>query len=332
MSDVERADVVVVGGGAMGCSIAYHLASRGVRPLLLEQHRIGAPPSASGASAAMITVLADHDPAVTAQSQLSRRLLRELAPQLRERTGIDIDFQRLGSIRLAFTEQDAAELRDRARARHAALNETTEWLDTKAVLEAEPAAPEAVLGGLYVPSAENVYAPKYVRALAAAAASFSQWLGAPLTIVPQRGQIMALAPQPGQPRVSRLLLTPFGYVAPKPNGTAVVGATHEFVGFDARVTASGVRYLTDLAQRLAPGLAAATLKHTWAGFRPMVTEGDGLPTVGRLPGLDNAYVAAGHGAIGINLAAAVGHQMAQLIRGEAPDLSLAPFDPARPMA
>jgi glycine oxidase len=377
MSDGEQqsADVVIVGGGVMGSSIAYHLASRGVRPLLLEQRRIGDAPSASGASAAMVTVLADHDAPVRAQSQLSRRLLRDLAPRLLERTGIDVEYRRLGSIRLAFSEQEAGDLRGGALARHTELDEPAEWLDARVVRDAEPAAPETILGGLHIPSAESVYAPKYVRALAAASAALgatvqqgvsvngftvagnrvtevhttlgtiaagqvvlatgawtgavADWLGASVPVVPQRGQIVALAPEAGQPRVAKLLLTAFGYVAPKANGTVVVGATHEFVGFDARVTTAGIRYLADLALRLAPGLSAATLKHAWAGFRPMMVEGDGLPAVGRLPGLDNAYVAAGHGAIGVNLAAAVGHQLAQLLLGEEPDLSLAPFAPGR---
>ena len=34
------ADVVVIGGGIVGCSIAYHLALRGVAPLLLERRQL----------------------------------------------------------------------------------------------------------------------------------------------------------------------------------------------------------------------------------------------------------------------------------------------------
>ena len=35
------ADVCVVGGGIAGCSSALHLAERGMRVVLLEEHRIG---------------------------------------------------------------------------------------------------------------------------------------------------------------------------------------------------------------------------------------------------------------------------------------------------
>jgi gamma-glutamylputrescine oxidase len=36
-----EADVCVVGGGIAGCSAALHLAERGLRVVLLEEHRIG---------------------------------------------------------------------------------------------------------------------------------------------------------------------------------------------------------------------------------------------------------------------------------------------------
>ena len=119
-----------------------------------------------------------------------------------------------------------------------------------------------------------------------------------------------------------------GYVVPQTNGTACVGATHEAVGFDARVTTSGIKFLADLALRIAPGLESAALKHAWMGFRPVLESG-GMPPVGRLPGFTNAYVASGHGAIGVTVSAAVGYLLAQLLRGEAPEQSLAPFDPAQ---
>ena len=65
-----------------------------------------------------------------------------------------------------------------------------------------------------------------------------------------------------------------------------------------------------------------------ACFRPVTR--DGLPLIGRLPGLANAYVATGHSVWGILNAPATGEAMAELIvNGTARTVDLAPFDPAR---
>jgi glycine oxidase len=368
---VTGADVVIIGGGVMGCATAYYLARAGVSVAIVEQNRIGGAPSASGASAAIVEALAGSAPPLAEQAQLARRLLAELAPLLLDRTGIDIEWQTIGTIRLAFSEREVTSLRTQVADLYRDLDEPVHWLDSQALRELEPALPERALGGLRIPSTNGLYAPKYVRALAAGAALHgaavlqgvsvtgfamegeritlvrtsqgplacdrvivtagawsgvvSRWLGRPLAVGPERGQIMALQPAPGQPRVRNVVHGPGGYVIPKANGTVVAGATHEDVGFDARVTTYGVRYLADLALRLAPGLEHASMKHVWMGLRP-VMQRDRLPYVGRVPELANAFVATGHGAIGVTVSAAVGLLLSQLVRGETPQLSLAPFD------
>ena len=49
----ETADVVVIGGGAIGCSVAYHAATRGARVVLLEAEELGS--GSSGALAGMLS-------------------------------------------------------------------------------------------------------------------------------------------------------------------------------------------------------------------------------------------------------------------------------------
>jgi D-amino-acid dehydrogenase len=65
----------------------------------------------------------------------------------------------------------------------------------------------------------------------------------------------------------------------------------------------------------------------WVGMRPMTP--DGLPAIGRVPGLDNVFLATGHAMLGITLAPATGEAIADLICGQPPTVDLAPFDPAR---
>jgi len=157
----------------------------------------------------------------------------------------------------------------------------------------------------------------------------ARWLDLSFPVGPQRGQIMALQSRPPQRRVRHILHGHGGYLIPKANGTTVIGATHDAVGFDARVTGAGLQWLMGVGTRMVPDLAEATFRHAWLGFRPIMEDG-GRPIVGRLPGFDNAYVASGHGAIGVTVSPAVGQSLAALIAGEAiAGEALAPFDPGR---
>jgi glycine oxidase len=157
----------------------------------------------------------------------------------------------------------------------------------------------------------------------------ARWLDVDLPVGPQRGQILALQSRPPAPPVRHILHGRGGYAIPKPNGTTVIGATHDDVGFDARVTAQGLSWLTSLGKNMVPHLAEASFKHAWCGFRPVMADG-GPPVVGLLPGTDNAYVASGHGAVGVTASPATGRLLAALIAGEAEAAGrLAPFDPAR---
>ena len=144
-------------------------------------------------------------------------------------------------------------------------------------------------------------------------------LEAAVDVEPQRGQIVHLhladADTDGWPTV-----IPVGdhYLVPFDGGRVVAGATRETgSGFDARVTAAGLRQVLDDALALAPGLAAATLVEVRVGLRPLAA--GMVPTVGPLPGHDGVYVATGYGAAGLTMAPVLGDALAELIvTGRAP--------------
>jgi glycine/D-amino acid oxidase-like deaminating enzyme len=86
--------------------------------------------------------------------------------------------------------------------------------------------------------------------------------------------------------------------------------------------------LQAMCERLSPALAASKIVARQACYRP-VTQ-DGLPLIGRVPGVENAYVATGHSVWGILNAPATGEAMAELILdGAAKSIDLSPFDPGR---
>ena len=85
--------------------------------------------------------------------------------------------------------------------------------------------------------------------------------------------------------------------------------------------------LARAAGRVSTALAAARILRRQACYRP-VTD-DGLPLIGRIPGVAGAYVATGHGPWGILNAPATGQALAELITAGASSVDLASFDPAR---
>lgn len=157
------ADVVIIGGGVIGLAAAWQLGAAGARVTVIEQRQAGG--QASGAAAGIVEPLPGDSP-LTALAATSRRLFLEWAPALREETGIDIQFVRSGSLRLAFDGATAATYRSAARHITDTLGEPAEWLDAAALRALEPAVNPAALGALRYPDAYNVYSPRYVAALA----------------------------------------------------------------------------------------------------------------------------------------------------------------------
>jgi glycine/D-amino acid oxidase-like deaminating enzyme len=153
----------------------------------------------------------------------------------------------------------------------------------------------------------------------------AQGLGVTIPVYPQRGQIAHLAlPGSETSRWPVILTFREHYLLTFPPDRVVVGATRENdSGFDYRLTAGGVQQVLGQALGVAPGLSGATLQEVRIGFRPATA--DGLPILGRVPGVENAYVATGHGPSGLTLGPHAGALIVDLLRGATPDLDLAPY-------
>jgi glycine/D-amino acid oxidase-like deaminating enzyme len=89
-----------------------------------------------------------------------------------------------------------------------------------------------------------------------------------------------------------------------------------------------IERLEKICINLSPVLASAKILARQACFRPIMR--DGLPLIGRIPGVEGAYVATGHSVWGILNAPATGEAIAELITdGAAQTVDLARFDPGR---
>jgi len=166
----------------------------------------------------------------------------------------------------------------------------------------------------------------YCLAAGAWAGRIAAPVGLAVETRPIRGQIVLLR-LPRQ-RLGRVVNFGIDYLVPRPDGRLLVGSTIEDAGFAPTTTPEAVDRLLGVAHRLLGPLPDATVEQAWAGLRPGSV--DGLPTLGPIPALRNAFVATGHFRAGLHQSTGTAVLMADLITGAAPSIDPAPFSPLRP--
>ncbi|OPH59791.1 glycine oxidase ThiO [Paenibacillus ferrarius] len=164
----QTKEVIIVGGGVIGASIAYYLAKRGQSVTLLERSRLGT--EASAAAAGMLgaqSEMEDTGP-LFQWARHSRAMFPQLSEELKSLTGIDIGLVREGLLNVALSDDQELELRAREKLQRAA-GERAEWLSAAAAAALEPALSGATRGALYLPDDGQVEAPLLAAAFAQAA-------------------------------------------------------------------------------------------------------------------------------------------------------------------
>ena len=101
-------DVIIVGGGVIGLSIAYALAREGIIATVLDRCELGR--EASWAGAGLIPPESEHAQAALHPSVALRSWSASLFPAwsqaLRDETGIDNGYRRSGGVDVAGTEDE----------------------------------------------------------------------------------------------------------------------------------------------------------------------------------------------------------------------------------
>jgi len=165
---VVSRDVIVIGAGAIGTSIAYQLAKAGVKVMVFERGQVGG--EATGASAGMIQINPDRTTptALSALEIESARLFPALATELLERTGLDIGYRAAPLLHVALHDSEEPGLRAH-RAWQADRGVSVEWVDRSAALDLEPALNPDMRAALYYPENRQVMPRDLARGLARAA-------------------------------------------------------------------------------------------------------------------------------------------------------------------
>jgi glycine oxidase len=192
------ADVVIIGGGVIGCATAFFLAKAGLAPLVLERDQLGC--EASGEAAGMLAPQAEADQAgpFFEFGLAGRRLFSPLAEELKAATGIEIEHRPIGILVPFFGDSDREALLARARWQQKS-GLVAETLDRREAIAAEPLLSDRVEGAVSFPEEAHVNSRGLVMALAAAAgrhgATFAT--GRPVTSVIRDGDKVAGVRCPG---------------------------------------------------------------------------------------------------------------------------------------
>jgi glycerol-3-phosphate dehydrogenase len=161
----ERARVVVIGGGVVGCAIARAFAERGLDGVVLVEAAADVGEGASKANSAILHTGFDSKPG-TAEAAFLRRS-NELWPALLD--GLGVPYLPVGALMLARSDEDIARLRSDIVPRATAMGVDTRWLDRQTLhAEAPYVSPDAI-GAVSIPG-EGIVDPFWLtRAYAEAA-------------------------------------------------------------------------------------------------------------------------------------------------------------------
>jgi glycine oxidase len=146
-----------------------------------------------------------------------------------------------------------------------------------------------------------------------------------LPVHPVRGQLVHL--RCDTPALRHVTWSDRCYLVPWDDGSVLVGATVEHVGFAEQATVEGVSGLLDAARSVVPGLEAAVFVAARAGLRPQ--SADGLPIIGSSVALPHVTYATGHFRNGVLLAPLTAQLVADAIVDGRVDPLLASTRPAR---
>jgi glycine oxidase len=180
---------------------------------------------------------------------------------------------------------------------------------------------------LHVETATHTYT---ARTVVVAAGS---WTGeieiegtAALPVRPVRGQMLHLA-WTGSSRLRRVTWGERCYLVPWDDGTLLVGATMEEVGFDERTTTAGVQDLLNAACALVPRVRDAGFLGARAGLRPGTP--DAMPIIGWSRRVPNVMYATGHFRNGVLLAPLTAQIVADALLAGRSDPALEAIGPHR---
>jgi len=366
-SSSRTADVVIIGAGVIGLSIARALRHRGVRKvMLIERGRPGA--EASWAAGGMLApqVEADHADDFFRLACASRDLYPAFARFLQEETRIDVELDQSGTLVLGFTSKDEEELRRRYEWQTGE-GLQVEWLAGDEARRLEPCLTAQVTSALRLPNDWQVENRRLVEALVGAnqklevelvtdcavtalqienetirgVTTSSGFVAAPIVVV-AAGAWSSLVDSPNlrpiqiEPVRGQMLCFSTDSTADSHIARHVIYSPRGYLvpRRDGRVLAGSTaehagfeKRVTDAGTNAIKAMAGLSLVSSWAGLRPRAP--DDLPVLGACEETKGLFYATGHYRNGILLAPITGEVIADAIADGITALGLSAFSPNR---
>lgn len=348
---VKSWDVIVIGAGIIGLSLARELRKRGASVVVVERGEPGR--EASHAAGGMLANCGDEIPSVLQPlANASAEMYPEFVHELEDESGVHPDLRSHGTLLFPAPGKSSAEMKAlhpanvreldpalAAEGRAAFLLKERSVCPralTEATLKAARHRGVDVSSGTAVLSVDvdagrvsGVTTDKTSYRAAKVVNCAGAWAGqvAPgaLPMRPVKGQMVCFA-MPSRELLKHVVRAPEIYLIPRSDGRLLAGATMEDVGFDKRTVPEAIQGLCRAALAMLPALENARVLEDWAGLRPGTP--DNLPILGAtsMPGY---FVATGHFRDGILLAPVTARVIGQVIEGRAPEWDLSAFTPAR---
>lgn len=355
-------DVLIAGGGVIGLSVAWELATHGASVTVVDQGQIGREASWAGAGMLPPGALEGATGGEACLRAFSHQLWPEWTTELQQVTGIDNGYRNCGAIELSLDGN-----LDSMRESWAVEGNAVTPLTPQQLMQLEPTVTRDAADAFVLPEFAQVRNPRQLKALISACRDSGVELvegnpvlewdradGRVIAALTANGRINAdqfvaasgawskrllatagcdipVEPVRGQivllrtqqPVFTHVLQVGPRYLVPRPDGRTLIGATEEHVGFVKQNTVEGVQGLLEFAARVVPALCDAELERCWSGLRP-AGRGD-VPFLGPVPGLDNLFVATGHFRSGLQMSPGTAVLMRQLLLGQEPTIPMAPY-------
>jgi D-amino-acid dehydrogenase len=168
-------------------------------------------------------------------------------------------------------------------------------------------------------------ADKIVLALGVWSKAIAHKLGVPVPMESERGYHIELMNPSALPKCSMMIGADKFIIGPMKGRIRAAGLV-EFGGLKAGPSRAPLDLLRRRCEALLPDVTWDSVVE-WLGHRP--APADSLPLIGAATDRGDAYCAFGHQHVGLTGGAKTGRLIAEMIAGQAPNIDLAPFDPAK---